>query len=278
MREFLVRTAALARPLGLLLVLAAMSTPGYAEPALTPHTASYNVKVSVVGGELKTRLSLDADGRYVATHMIRPTGMSRMLARGKITETSEFYAAEDGIRPDKYTSIDTLSRDKENVDIQFDWNSGEARGTVNDVFVVSAMEDVAHDRVSIQYELMHDLVNGAPSTEYVLFDIDRLKVVTVRNVGRKSIKTPAGRFDAVGIQHQTANSKRTTTLWCVEELDYLPVLIEQHKKGKLRVRAVLKKYTPESAVVTTRPAPLATFEDLADVQLAVLFLEDRDRP
>lgn len=241
-----VTLAAAVRCVCILAALATATAAAHAEPFLTPHSATYDVKVSVVGGELTTRLSRSEDGRYVATHTIRPTGISRMLARGKITETSEFFAADDGIRPDKYRSIDTLSRDKENVDIQFDWNSGEARGTVNDVFVVSAMEDVAHDRVSIQYELMHDLVSGAPNTEYVLFDIDRLKVVTVRNVGQKTIKVPAGKFEAVGIQHETMNSKRTTTLWCVKELDYLPVLIEQHKKGKLRVRAVLSKYTPDA--------------------------------
>ncbi|MDH3752084.1 MAG: hypothetical protein OEU40_15990, partial [Gammaproteobacteria bacterium] len=55
---------------------------------------------------------------------------------------------------------------------------------------------------------------------------------------------PAGEYEAVGIQHQAEGSKRVTTLWCVEELDYLPVIIEQHRKGKLRVRAVLNKYTP----------------------------------
>jgi hypothetical protein len=33
-------------------------------------------------------------------------------------------------------------------------------------------------------------------------------------------------------------------LWCVEELGFLPVLIEQHRKGKLRVRASLRKYEP----------------------------------
>lgn len=248
MYEILSYAARMLRRSCVLGALAAVALPAWAEPSLTPHKASYNVKVSVVGGELTTQLSRNENGRYVATHTIRPTGMSRMLARGKITETSEFYSAEDGVRPDKYMSVDTLSRDKENVDIQFDWHSGEARGTVNDVFVVSAMDDVAHDRVSIQYELMHDLINGAPNDEYVLFDIDRLKIVNVQNVGSKTIKTPAGKFEAVGIRHQTANSKRTTTLWCVEELDYLPVLIEQHKKGKLRVRAVLRKYTPDPMV------------------------------
>ena len=52
----------------------------------------------------------------------------------------------------------------------------------------------------------------------------------------------AGEFNAVGIQHQAENSSRVTTLWCVKELGYLPVVIEQHRKGKLRMRAELSKY------------------------------------
>jgi hypothetical protein len=33
-------------------------------------------------------------------------------------------------------------------------------------------------------------------------------------------------------------------MWCVQELDYLPVIIEQYKKGDLIMRAVLSSYTP----------------------------------
>lgn len=230
----------------LLLVVATLllAIPAAAEPSLTPHTARYKVKVSVVGGELKTELRRSGDGHYVATHEIRPTGLSRILARGRIRETSEFVASAEGIRPVSYRSVDSLSSDKENVEIDFDWQAGEARGTVNDTFVVSVMEGIAHDRVSIQYELMHDLINGEPHTEYTLFDVDRLKSVNVSNVGKRTVKTRVGTFEAVGIQHQTTNSRRATTLWCVEELDYLPVMIEQYKSGELRVRAVLVDYTP----------------------------------
>lgn len=233
--------------IGLTLLLATLlAMPSHADVSLTPHSAVYKVKIKVLGGQLNTELR-QTDTGYVATHTIKPTGLSRMFSRGTITESSSFYAADDGIRPDKYRAIDTITRKGENVDMQFDWNTGEARGTVDDVYVTSVMEDIAHDRVSIQYELMHDLINGGPSSEYVLFDVDRLKVINVRTIGQKKIKVPAGRFEAVGIQHQAAGSKRITTFWCVEELDYLPVIIEQHRKGKLRVRAVLSKYTPKQA-------------------------------
>ncbi|MDZ7643602.1 MAG: hypothetical protein U5K76_04815 [Woeseiaceae bacterium] len=55
---------------------------------------------------------------------------------------------------------------------------------------------------------------------------------------------PFGTFEAVGIQHKAEESSRVSTLWCVRELGYLPVVIEQHRDGKLRVRAELTDYRP----------------------------------
>ena len=71
-----------------------------------------------------------------------------------------------------------------------------------------------------------------------------LRVATIRDAGKKSVKTRAGVYDVVGIQHQRQGSSRATTLWCAPELDYLPVLIEQHKNGKLKFSATLTSYTP----------------------------------
>jgi hypothetical protein len=115
-------------------------------------------------------------------------------------------------------------------------------GSVNDEAVRIPFDGVIHDRVAIQYQLMHDLLNGEPNERYVLFDIDEFKTLIVRTVGIRRISTPAGKFTAVGIQHQAENSSRVTTLWCVEELGFLPVVIEQHRKGKLRMRAELERY------------------------------------
>ncbi|NIA27400.1 MAG: DUF3108 domain-containing protein [Desulfobulbaceae bacterium] len=227
------------------LLMGALLLPGLAgaEISLTPHTAEYRIKISVLGGKLNTELKV-IDGGYTATHVITPTGMSRIFSKGTITETSRFLSAVDGIRPDKYWSDNSLSRDKPRVEIQFDWETGEASGTVDNEAVFFTMDAIAHDRVSIQYELMYDLLNGEPSNQYTLFDIDRLKTINVRNIGRKTVKVPAGKYEVVGIQHQTENSKRITTLWCAVELGYLPVIIEQHRLGKLRMRATLTSYNP----------------------------------
>lgn len=235
---------------GLIAALLLAAVASFALPAaaasvqLTPHTAVYNVKISVVSGELRTELRESENGLYVATHVVAPTGISRLLARGSIAETSVFSGGDDGVIPVAYRSSDSLSRDKGNADIEFDWDRNEAVGTVDGQSLVAALDGLSHDRVSIQYELMHDLLNGNPGTQYQMFEVDRLRPVNVRSVGTREVTVPAGRFEAVGIQHQAENSSRVTTLWCVAALDYLPVIIEQHRKGKLRVRATLQQYTP----------------------------------
>ena len=209
---------------------------------LTPHKAQYRVKISVVSGQLNTELAVTERG-YIARHVIKPVGISRMLTRGTMDVTSEFQPAADGVKPVAYRAVDTIKKDPEQ-NIRFDWTTNQATGTVGDEEVLLQLDGVAHDAVSIQYELMHDLLNGGPSDAYVLFDLDKLTVAHSSNAGTRSVKTKAGTFEVVGVSHQKEGSSRITTLWCAPELGYLPVIVEQHRKGKLNFRATLTSYTP----------------------------------
>lgn len=209
---------------------------------LTPHRAEYKVKISVVSGQLNTELRATETG-YVATHVIKPKGIAKLYG-GQMRVRSEFTTTEDGVRPVSFHEVDTI-RDDPETRIQFDWTTNQASGTVGSEEVLLQLDGIAHDNVSIQYALMHDLLNGGPDNTYVLFDVDKMRIANVSNVGTRQIKTKAGSYEVVGIQHQKEGSSRVTTLWCAAELDYLPVVIEQHRKGKLNFRATLTSYTPD---------------------------------
>ena len=220
------------------------ATAPAAQATLTPHVAEYKVKISIASGELRTELRQTPRG-YMAIHSLVPKGLSRLFADGSITEVSEFIVDEDAITPVSYLSDDTLDSDEEvHARVQFDWDALQASGTVNDEPLLAELEALTHDRGSIQYALMHDLLNDRVETQYRMFETDELRLVNIRRVGTKSVRVPAGKFDAIGIQHQAEGSSRAITLWCVEELGYLPVIIEQHRKGKLRVEAKLREYAP----------------------------------
>lgn len=227
----------------LVLVVAAaavLAAPVAGAGELTPHTAQYKVKISILSGQLNTELRA-TDSGYIATHIIKPTGLAR-LRGGRMHVSSEFATAADGVRPVSFHEIDTIRKEPE-ARIRFDWSTNQASGTVGADEVLLQLDGISHDNVSIQYELMHDLLNGEPDETYVLFDVDKMRIANVRNIGTRTIKTKAGNYEAVGIQHQKEGSSRVTTLWCAPHLDYLPVVIEQHRKGKLNFRATLTRYT-----------------------------------
>ena len=140
-------------------VLFVLSTAGAGE--LTPHRAEYKVKISVVSGQLNTELR-ETDAGYVAHHVIKATGLSRMLTRGTIYVSSEFTAAPDGVRPVSFHGIDTIGDDPE-TRLTFDWTTNRASGTVGSDAVTLQLDGISHDAVSIQYQLMHDLLYDGPA-------------------------------------------------------------------------------------------------------------------
>lgn len=225
--------------------------PVCAESGLTPHKARYDVRISVLSGTLLSEVTAAEPG-FMANTVIKPTGMSRMIARGVIQESSYFLLDPDGVQPAQYRSIDTLSSEDETVTLDFDWREHKVQGAVNDQVFHSDLDGRVHDRVSIQYELMLDLLSGAADDQYWMLDGDELKRLNVTNVGTKTVQVPYGTFEVTGIQHSKENSTRVTTLWCAEKLGYLPVVIEQHRNGKLGVRAVLASYETTGETVAAR--------------------------
>jgi hypothetical protein len=244
----------------LLAGLVAVAGPAAAaDVELTPHSAEYEVKIRILSGELTTRL-VRTEAGYQAVHKVEPKGLAAALLKGAIEESSSFVLENEGVRPLHYTSADTISSDKTQADFHFDWEDESIAGEVDGKPVEMSFDGAAHDRISIQYAMMRDMIAGETGRTYVLFDIDEFKVLHIKMIGTKEVKVPAGRYTAVGIQHQAAGSSRVTTLWCVPELDYLPVIIEQHRKGKLNLRAMLASYEAEAArdETTARPAAAAS--------------------
>ena len=232
---------------GISALMIALPAPAKAAAELAAHSAAYHVDIGLINGELNTVLEATEDGMR-ATHSIKPRGAIRLFTRGKIREQSSFSVSADGVTPRHYASDDTLSSDKVSADVRFDMAAQRLTGSIVEEGTTApvdvALDGPVFDRVSIQYQLMSDLLHGRKTAQYVLYDIDEFKTLEIRHLDAREISVKAGTFTAVGVQHQAANSSRVTTLWCAEELGYLPVLIEQHRKGELKVRASLTGYQP----------------------------------
>ena len=83
------------------------------------------------------------------------------------------YAAQDSIRDDPP------------IDLSFDWSDNSVTGFVGMDEVSLRLKGLSYDQVSIQYALMHDLLNESVNSEYVLFDIDKMRTAKITNIGEK---------------------------------------------------------------------------------------------
>jgi hypothetical protein len=217
------------------------ATTAGAADALTPHSAEYRVKISVLSGELLTRLSATDDG-YQATYLVKPKGLASVIANGTIEATSDFVDAGSGFLPVHHVTADSISKDKIQADLAFDWDTKTVAGTLNGQPLEQSLDAIVHDFVTLQYEIGRDLRNDAIKDNYILFEPDELKHLQVQIVGTETVEVPHGTYEVVGVRHQREGSSRTTTFWFAPELDYLPVIIERHRKGKTLMRAVLREY------------------------------------
>lgn len=228
-------------PFRALLVLALYMSAAAAygeELSIEPYTAHYQIKIGILKGTLVTTL-VENDSGFNATSVIRAKSGLGRFAEKTITEHAEFMIENRQIRPMRYSSADELSSRPKKLSFLFDRDAGVVSGTVNDVHYEYPLDDDLYDRVTILYRVIGDIRSGLNATEYRLMDGRKTKELTVAHLPSTLVTTPYGKFEVVGIEHDDTRRERRTVVWCAAELDYLPVVIEQYRKGKLLARALL---------------------------------------
>jgi len=221
----------------LLLLLAAV-LPAFASaaPEMLPFEADYRVKIRGLGGEMQLSLS-GTEEDYRARSRLEARGVAGWFFRGEIAESAEFVVDEPGLVPLRYEGTDTLTGDDTRTIIQFDHAGGVAREWVEGKLNEYPLTERTYDRLSLQFALMQALASGERPEQFVLLDGER-KALDIRYQDGV-IEVDYGTFDAVRVEHRRPGSSRSTVLWCAPELGFLPVRIEQYRKGKLHVRADL---------------------------------------
>lgn len=203
-----------------------------------PFAAEYKVKVGAARGEMTLELSR-LDNHYHARALTRPRGLATLLTRGTLIETSHFNVTADGIVPLNYSSVDGISRKNRDSTLDFDWTTGTVSGHYGDQAVELAIEPGTVDRLLVQFALMRDLLDDGEPRPITMVYKQGLRSLEAERVEETRIEVPYGELDTVVVRHVQDGGKRVTTFWCAPDLDYLPVRIEQLRKGKIEFRGEL---------------------------------------
>lgn len=197
-------------------------------PVPIPFIAEYQVTKGVMSVGSTTRILHDkGEGNFVFESITKPGGIAKLFTRGKVVERSYWRLQESNLVPHEYT-YQNSSDQKRDVKLIFNWQAFEVTNIINGDPWTMELEENTLDKLLYQLAIMYDLSAGKDSLIYRVADGGTMKTYNVAISGTERLTTELGVFDTVKVV--ITKNKRTTTLWCAQQLQYLPVRIEQRKK------------------------------------------------
>jgi len=168
-------------------------------------------------------------GRYLLQSEARAVGLAALVARGQgWRRESEGVVTRDGLRPERFTDqrgnnpTQRARMDWDARQIRFDRlpSSGEAETGAPETLPAGTT-----DRLSFPYSIAQRATLPEGEWDAPLTDGRRLTRYRFKVVGRETVITPAGSFDALRVTRVTAKDEAGTDVWLAISRQMIPVRI-----------------------------------------------------
>jgi len=226
------------------------------EPGVPLFTATYELRWhSLVAGYSTLTLSQVSPGTYDYSSVNRARGLFRLAFPDAIRERSEFRIVHGHVEPLMYEEDNGAGKASQDVHLSFDWSTRRASGTAAGKTVDQPLERGTQDPLSVQVELMRDLIAGEAPTHFLLFDKNSAQEYQYTRERTETLDTPLGRLDTVIYRSDRPDSDRVMRLWLAPSLGYLPVQAERRRKGKVEFELRIRKLQRRGAAAQNPQPP-----------------------
>ena len=223
---------------GMMLVLA-VAAGASASDGPRPFVAVYQLSQgSLAFGTMERRFELKADGAYRFLSRMKTSGVLALVRSDKITESSTGHWRDGRFVPASYSYHN--SRGDKHFALRFDYSNGQVLRSDQANGWRAAMPAAVLDKLIYQMQMMVDLAAAPSSLRYDIADKNKLKDYLFDQRGREEIETDAGRYQAVRLERSASGTDRRTTVWCAEDLAWLPVKVEYREKDGSVTTALLR--------------------------------------
>lgn len=228
--------------IGIVGLALAMGTASAKEPQfqLKPFDAVYTLKKGGISlGNAYFSLKDLGDGYWEYASYIEPSGFAKLISNDRVRESSLIEVVGNTIRPAAY-SYEQTGSETERTSITFNWFKRVASITHNGTNFNRTLTGDEHDHYSLVLTLMEMASSNTPSKKMTVINKDT-KQYTYTNKGWEKVKTTLKRFNAIKLV-QSSDSSRSLHYWLSPQVNFVPVKIEQHKKGKKKFELTIKSF------------------------------------
>ncbi|WP_157071661.1 DUF3108 domain-containing protein [Steroidobacter denitrificans] len=195
--------------------------------------ATYTVTYRGLGaGTITFTFAQDAaGGHYHFETRPHPSALARLFVSRRAVERSVMQIDSQGVRPLLWTLDDGTSGNKDG-ELHFDWIDRRVSGEVEAEPVDLPIETGLQDRSSLQIAVSTALLRGRQPGTIPLVDDNRIKHYSYVLQGQERRSTKIGTLDTLMYESSRPGSSRVSRLWLAPKFDFLPVRVEQIRKGR----------------------------------------------
>jgi hypothetical protein len=204
-----------------------LEASGVGAADLSPFEASYawswhGATVAVSTLKLEHR----GGDTWVYSSTSEPKGLGHLYPyRPRLT--SVLRATDKGVEPQSFRA-ESGGKDHD-ADVDFNWDTGRISGTYEGVALDLPIKHGVQDDLSVQIELIVDLLHGKTPDTLWLVDKNSVRDYHYQREGDATLDTPLGRVATTIYSSQHTGSPRITRFWCAPSLGYLPMRVEQKR-------------------------------------------------
>lgn len=201
--------------------------------SLTPFFADYEVRRS--GVEIATaHYALWRDGdTYIYETRSKASGIGKLFGGNLAEEKSRFILNDRGLQQIDYKYVLVRGKEEQVRYVVFDWDTNKVnitrRGKTSSFKVANGVVD----QLLLQLVVMIDIANNELKSSYLAVSKRSPKYIQFKKIGEELVEVPAGKFRTIKIEglQKRRNGDRITRYWCAQELNWLPIKIEQYRNG-----------------------------------------------
>jgi len=195
---------------------------------------------------------------YLYSSTIKARGIFVIAFPDAIGQQSTFRVIDGHVAPLTYQEDNGPKKRADDVKLEFDWDAKQVRGMAGSKKVEQPLETGTLDPLSVQIELMKDLVAGEPPKSFLLFDKHEATRYDYTRERTETLQTDLGRLETVVYRSDRPGSNRVTHLWLAPSLGYIPVRGERWSKGSIDFSLTIRKLTRGTATPSAPAPPPAT--------------------
>ncbi|MDH3453188.1 MAG: DUF3108 domain-containing protein [Gammaproteobacteria bacterium] len=217
-------------PLLITVLVGLLGGGAFAAP-LPEFSATYRVEKGGMAARMVMTLRREGSLWRFESHS-EPNGLLTLFDAAYVSETSMLEQQAAGLRPISYefnAKKHPSDRDRSSV---FDWENGTLKSTRGSKSRSADLQAGTFDRLSVLLEIVAQLRAGAKEMAIPVASKGKIRTRQFVLEETELIEVVAGSFETVRVRELRGTSKRHTTSWFAPGEHYLPVRMDQFRKGK----------------------------------------------